>query len=137
MTSSANNDSALVTMNMNNVEQMTFFGRRYEFNSYQQNIIRNQRAVFECGGFKFSISDNMSFIEKYDDYNNLIENFDCSYIDFIKKELQYRSKNEIKSNSYNILAYDSYLNEDKIYILYALKQKSFTANTIVEFIYIS
>lgn len=134
MTSYANDSHALVTININDVKQTIFFGERYEFNDHQQNEIRNQRAVFSYEGCKFCVSDNLPFIEKYDNNNNLLEKYDYSNISIIREELQYRLKNKIKSNAYDVLAYDTYLNENKIYILCALKQRNvFTVNTVIEF----
>lgn len=133
LTLCAKGDSALLTASIYDVDQQFFFGKRYDFNNIQQNHIRNQRFILDNDKSIYCISDNMPFIEQYDRCGKLITKYDYSTLDCINNEIKYIFQKNIKENSYNILVYDCFLNNNSIYILYVSKVGGFQTNKILEF----
>lgn len=130
----AKNDSAIIIYNAK-TGKTTKFGERYHFNSEIQNRIRNDRYIFKKGDTIISVSDNQPFIEDYDFKGNLLNTYDYSNIDLIKKELLEISKQKLSERSYSVLIADCDIYEDNIFLLINSHKDGFCSNIVLRFIY--
>lgn len=131
---STRSDSGLFTeLNLLDNE-MSFWGERHLFNYTSQNVIRNGRNLFQTKEGYVVVSDNIPQIEIYDSKKKKISTYNYSNLTTVGNRLLYIRRENQKSNSYGIVCEDSYVSNDKLYLLIASNDdSSFKVNRIAVF----
>jgi hypothetical protein len=111
-----------------------YSGKVVEFESKQQTFLRNHRhLLYDDENFFYTISDNISEVEKYDIRTlNLAAKFDFSDISIIKKNLNFIASQKKDVNSYYVYIEDSYPANNSLYLLIATLGTDYSVNHLIK-----
>lgn len=101
-----------------------FFGKSTEYRTPRERRIKNHRHVHISDNRIIAIPNCQPFIEIYTLDGRLIASYDLSNIDKFKQNIEYIERNNYSENSYFNFIADSYLLDDRIFILLRTVDKS-------------
>lgn len=115
--------------------KQTLFGEAYKFSSPVQEAIRNGRFVALFKDSYIVVSDNMPYIEVYNDKTKkLTAKYDYSSIRSVERTLKAVDEyNKKYDNSYSCICEDIYVDNDYLYILFANFGEKYAVNEIIKF----
>lgn len=109
------------------------WGRVFDFESANQEILRNGRHLFLSDSVYLAVSDNLPIVEFYNQKYEFVAEYNYSDVDFVHTRLQEIKRQEGGENSYSILCYDAYLYNHSLYLLMTGKgERGYAVNRIME-----
>lgn len=112
----------------------SFWEERFRFDYTVQDMQRNGRHLLETADGYIAVSDNMPYIEKYDNQKQKLEVYDYSSIPAVKRRLLRIEREVSDTDSYGIVCEDACVHEDKLYLLLASNDDGgFAVNQIAVF----
>ena len=128
-------EAPLSKYNIHTKEQ-TLFGKTHQFSTSKQTSIRNNRFTAKIGNGFIVVSNNLPYIEIYNQDNlEQIVQYDYSNITQVKKSIQaIERKPDKEDNSYRHLCEDVYVTNQYLYILLInYTNNDFNVNQIIKF----
>lgn len=114
-------------------EEITYYGRIERVGSEVKTVTMNGRDLLFNGDYIFTIPEALTTLEKYDARTmELIESYDLSQIDLIRKNLDHIARNNnLDDKSFFVLFRDAYLYGKDLYILCNTWEDEYRSNTLI------